>query len=339
MMLQGFRVRGQMKRVLAASFVVMGLSGCGGNSDMQTNCTTLPTLPMKSSYTVGFSQIGAEGGNPWRSAESASMQAEAVNRGVNLLFKDGLGIAQQQMADVQSLIAAKVDLLFMAPATESFATSVVQARQACIPVILVDRDVDHTVAVPGKDYVTFLGSDFVAQGKRAAEWLLTATSNTAKIIELEGTPGASPAILRKQGFDMRMSTEAGVTILSSTTANFNRADGQTVALAQLMAHPDATAIYAHNDEMGLGAIDAIKAFGKVPGKDILVVSIDGEKDALQAIIDGTLGCSVQSNPKFGPLASDAMSKFENRQSLPPWDVVQDLLFDKTNAQMYLADAF
>ena len=174
------------------------------------------------------------------------------------------------------MIAQGVDLIFLAPREEKpLIPAVMEAKKAGIPVILLDRNVDQRLAKPGEDYVTFIGSDFVEEGKRAAEWLIKAIGGKAKIIELEGTTGSSPANDRKKGFDEAIKGHAGMEIVASQSGDFARDKGRQVAETLLQAHPDATAIYAHNDEMAIGAIAALEAAGKVPGKDVLIVSIDG----------------------------------------------------------------
>jgi ribose transport system substrate-binding protein len=238
------------------------------------------------------------------------------------------------------MIAQKVDLIFMAPRSEKpLAEAALKAKAACIPVIMLDRDVDHSIAAPGKDYVTMIGSDFVKEGEMAAEWLAKATNNKAIIIELEGTVGSSPAIDRKKGFDEAIKKYPDMKIVASQTGDFARDKGRQVAETLLQAHPDATAIYAHNDEMAMGAIAALEAAGKVPGKDVIIVSIDGTKDAAQAIIDGKLGATVECNPKFGPKAFDTAIAYANGETFPAKIVNPDRFFDSTNAAAYLPEAY
>ncbi|HLZ57603.1 MAG TPA: ABC transporter substrate-binding protein [Ktedonosporobacter sp.] len=319
------------------------LAGCGGSAasgsgTTSSGCGTPPKLAKKDHYTVGFSQNASN--NPWRLAETASIKAEAAKRGDQLVLADANNSGDKQVADVQSMIAQKVDVILLAPITEkALVPAVLAARQACIPVILIDRDVDHTLAKPNQDYVTFIGSDFVQQGKRVADWLIQNTGGTAKIIELEGTTGASPAINRKKGFDDEIKTAPGMQILASQDGDFNRDTGRKVMETLLQAHPDVTAVYAHNDEMAIGAIAALKAAGKKPGKDVTVVSIDGEKDALNAIIAGEEGTSVQSSPFFGPISFQTIDQYASGQKLPDWIVVQDMQFTKDNAAQNLANSF
>ncbi len=297
-----------------------------------------PPLAKKDKYKVGFAQT--ESNNPWRLAQTASMKAEAQKRGIDLVYTDAAGSAAKQVSDVDSMIAQKVDMIFLAPREEvPLAAAVKKAKAAGIPVILLDRNVDASLAKPGEDYVTFIGSDFVEEGKRAAEWLIKATGGKAKIIELEGTTGSSPANDRKKGFDDRIKSESGMQILASQDGDFARDKGRQVMETLLQAHPDVTAVYAHNDEMAIGAIAALQAAGKTPGKDVIVVSIDGEKDALQAIIDGKLGASVECNPRFGPSAFDTMMKYAAGEKIPAKIINPDNFYDANNAKAEIANSY
>ena len=298
----------------------------------------VPALKQKTSYKIGFAQ--SESNNPWRLAETASMKDEAAKRGHQLVYTDAAGSAAKQVADVNSLIAQGVDAIFLVPREERpLIPAVMAAKKAGIPVILVDRDVDQKLAKAGTDFLTVLRSDFVEEGKRAGEWVATKTGGSAKIIELQGTTGASPANDRRRGFADAIKAHSGLQIVASQTGDFARDTGRQVAETLLQAHPDATVIYAHNDEMALGAIAAIEAAGKKPGKDVIVVSIDGEKDALQAIIDGKMGATVECSPKFGPVAFDTIEKYGRGEKIPPVIINSDRFFDETNAKELLSSAF
>jgi galactofuranose transport system substrate-binding protein len=332
------------KWLLIATIVIMlasMLAACSGGQTAKTDCSKDPTPPplaKKDKYKVGFSQV--ETNNPWRIAETESMKAEATKLGHELVYTDAGGSEAKQIADVESMIAQKVDLIFMAPRSEqALAEAVLKAKAACIPVILLDRDVDHSIAAPGKDFVTMIGSDFVEEGRRTAEWLANATNQTATIIELEGTVGSSPANDRKKGFDDEIAKYPNMKIVASQSGDFARDKGRQVAETLLQAHPDTTAIYAHNDEMAIGAIAALEAAGKVPGKDVIVVSIDGTKDATQAILDGTLGATCECSPKFGPKAFEVMAGYANGETYPAKIVNPDRFFDITNAAEYLPEAY
>jgi ribose transport system substrate-binding protein len=298
----------------------------------------LPPLAKKDSYRVGFAQI--ESNNPWRLAQTASMQDEAKKLGHQLIYTDAAGSAAKQVADVNSMVAQGVDVIFLPPREEKpLVPAIMNAKGAGIPVILVDRDVDHSLAKPGEDYVTFTGSDFVEEGKRVGEWLTKAMNGNAKIIEIEGTIGSSPANDRKKGFDEYVAQHSGMVILASQSGDFARDKGRQVMETLLQAHPEATAVYSHSDEMALGAISAIEAAGKVPGKDIIVVGIDGEKAALEAIIAGKMGATCECNPRFGPGAFAIMARYAAGEQLPPFIKNEDRFFDATNAKENVDSAF
>jgi ribose transport system substrate-binding protein len=297
----------------------------------------LPKLKEKKTYKVGFSQT--ESNNPWRLAETESVKAEAAKRGWQLVYTDAAGSAAKQVADVNTMIAQQVDVILLAPREEKpLVPAVMAAKKAGIPVILLDRRVDP-VAKPGRDYLTFIGSDFIEEGKRAGEWLAKATNGKATIIELEGTTGSSPANDRKKGFDEEIKKYPEMKIVASQTGDFARDKGRQVAETLLQAHPDATAIYAHNDEMAIGAIAALEAAGKKPGKDVTVVSIDGEKDGVQAITDGKMACSVECNPRLGTKAFEAIEAYAKGEKIPEWIKSDDHLFDSTNAKENLTTAY
>jgi ribose transport system substrate-binding protein len=311
-----------------------------GNSEAPSDvpaADNAPKLTKNSSYSVAFSQNASN--NPWRLAETASMKEEAKKAGIDLTITDANNDQSKQIADVKGLIAQKPDALFIAPITEQLGNVVKDAAAAGIPVFLLDRDVDHNVAKPGTDYVTVIQSDFIREGKRAAVQMAKATKGNATIIELEGTTGASPAIDRKKGFDDAIKDCSGMKVVVSQDADFTRATGQSVAETLLQSHPDATAIYAHNDEMAIGAIAAIKAIGKVPGKDIQVVSIDGEKDGLKAVQAGDLYATVECSPRFGPSAFQTMADYAAGKPVPTLIINSDQLFTKDNAAANVEKAY
>ena len=293
-------------------------SGGGGSGDL----------------TVGFSQIGAESG--WRTAETNSIREEAQKRGIDLKFSDAQQKQENQIRALRTFVAQGVDAIILAPVVETGWEPVLkEIKQAKIPVILVDRGVkvsDESL------YTTLIASDFVAEGRMAAEWLAKKTDGKANIAELQGTPGAAPAIDRARGFAEAIAKHPGMKIVKSQTGNFTRQGGKEVMEAFLKS-PEAgqiNAVYAHNDEMALGAIQAIEATGKKPGTDVLVVSIDGMRDAFQAMVDGKLNCTVECNPLLGPAAFDAVQKAVAGASLPKTTIVEDKLFDQSVAKDAIA---
>ncbi|WP_439629184.1 ABC transporter substrate-binding protein [Shinella sp.] len=298
----------------------------------------VPKLAQKDTYKVGFAQT--ESNNPWRIAQTNSMKAEAEKLGFQLVYTDAAGSAAKQVADVNSMIAQGVDVIFLAPREEKpLIPAVMAAKKAGIPVILLDRSVDPSLAKAGEDYLTFIGSNFVEEGKRVAEWLVKNANGKTKIIELEGTTGSSPANDRKKGFDEAIQAAGGFEIVASQTGDFARDKGRQVAESLLQAHPDADIIYAHNDEMAMGAIAALEAAGKVPGKDVLVLSIDGGKEAVQAVVDGRIAAVVECNPRFGPKAFETMMRYAKGEAIDPILVNEDKFYDASNAAAELANAY
>ena len=298
----------------------------------------LPKLAKKDKYTVGFAQ--SESNNPWRLAETKSMQDEADRLGWKLVVTDAASSTAKQASDVESMIAQKVDAIFLTPREEKpLVPAILKAKAAGIPVFLLDRNVDQTLAVGGKDYVTFIGSDFIQEGQRAADWLVKQTSGKANIIQLLGSTGASAANDRQKGFEDAIKSTPGMKIVASQDGDFTRDNGRKVMETLLQANPQVTAVYAHNDEMAIGAIAALQAAGKQPGKDIIIVSIDGEKDGIQAVIDGKLGATVECNPKFGPKAYETLLNYANGQTIAAKIINPDKFYDSSNAKESLAGSY
>lgn len=333
----------------ALILIVLGgllLTACGGSGSgstgstggANTSCGSPPKLTKATGLKVGFSQNISN--SPWRLAENKSMTDGAKAAGDTLIMTDAGGQDAKQVSDIQSLISQKVDVLIIAPLTETGQVSaILAAKKACIPVFLVDRDADHSLAKPGQDYVTFVGSDFVKQAQLVADTLIQATNGKAKIIELEGTSGATPAILRKKGFDDAIKSHPDMQIVASQDANFDRDTARQKMQTLLQAHPNVNAVYCANDEECQGAIAALKAAGKVPGKDVLVGSIDGETAGLQSIIAGEQLVSVTSNPRLGALTFQAISDYASGKSVATWVVQPDKTYTKDNAQANLVNGF
>lgn len=278
--------------------------------------------------TVGFAQTGAE--SAWRTANTNSMKAEAEKRGINLKFADGQGRQENQIRAIRSFIAQRVDVIVLAPIVETGWEPVLrEAKRAKIPVIITDR----TVKVGDESlYACFVGSDFLEEGRMAAAWLAKKTQSQARILELQGTPGSAPANDRRKAFAEGIAAHAGMKIIDSQSGDFRRAGGKEVMEAFLKKHGRAfDAVYAHNDDMALGAIQAIEAAGLKPGSDVIIVSIDAIKEAIQAVVDGKINCTVECNPLFGPKVYDLAAKLVAGETVPRLQYNKDELFDSTNA--------
>jgi ribose transport system substrate-binding protein len=286
---------------------------------------------------VGFSQTEEDG--PWRIAETNSMRAEAAKRGYELVYTNARGATAQQVSDLEDIIAQRVDAIFLAPReSKGYEAPLAAAKQANIPVFLIDRELEGPKA--GDDYVTFIGSNFIEEGKRAGEWLAKQTSGKAGIVELLGTAGSSVANDRHQGFADAIKAFPDMKIITAQDGNFTRAQGQKVMESLIQAHGKAiTAVYTHNDEMALGAIQALQAANMNPGKDVIVVSVDGQKSALEAIAGGTMNATVECNPRFGPVAFDTLEKFKRGEKIPAKIINEDRFFDSANAKQFVGEAF
>jgi ABC-type sugar transport system, periplasmic component len=285
---------------------------------------------------VGFSQM--EYNNMFRIAETNSIKEEAKKRGYEVLFTNGQSNAAKQIEDVRQLIAQKIDFLVLAPREyESLAPALKIAKKAKIPVILVDRD---AAGKPGIDYVTLIASDFIQEGERAATWLAKETKGKTTIIELAGTIGASAARDRAAGFRRGIAKYPGMKIIASQSGDFDRTIGQKVMENLIQVYNGRfNSVFAQNDEMAIGAIQALKAAGISPGKDVLLVSIDGEQDGLKAIVAGELGASVECSPIFGPKVFDVIEDILKGKKIPPRIVNTDRFFDASNAEAFIKDAY
>ncbi|GLW73781.1 LacI family transcriptional regulator [Kitasatospora phosalacinea] len=294
-------VAGAMVAVLTAC----GSGGGGGSADKGAG----------HKLVVGFSQVGAESG--WRTANTKSIQESAKKAGIELKFSDAQQKQENQIKAIRSFIQQKVDVIAFSPVVESgWDTVLKEAKDAHIPVILTDRAVDS------KDeslYVSFLGSDFVEEGKKAGDWLVkeyASAGGDVNIVQLEGTTGSAPANDRKSGFADAIKGEPKFKVVASQTGDFTRAKGKEVMQAFLKSQPKIDVLYAHNDDMALGAIQAIEEAGKKPGTDIKIVSVDGVKDALSAMSQGKINYDVECNPLLGDQLMDLVKKVKAGESVP-----------------------
>ena len=288
----------------------------------------IPSHAADKPIVLGFSQIGAE--SAWRTANTQSIKDAAHQDKVNLVFSDAQQKQENQIKALRSFVAQGVDVIAFSPVVETgWEPVLTEIKDAGIPVILSDRAVD--VSDPTL-YATFIGSDFVEEGKKAGNWLADKTGGKATIVELSGTPGAAPALNRAKGFREAIATHPDMKIIKSQSGDFTRTKGKEVMEAFLRA-PDAkniTALFAHNDDMALGAIQAIEEAGLQPGKDIIIVSIDGVKDALEDVKSGKLNCSVECNPLIGDQIMDLAKKLAAHQDVPKRINSKEGLFDSSN---------
>lgn len=288
----------------------------------------LPLAISAKTLRVGFAQTGAE--SAWRTANSESMKSEAAKRGIELKFADAQGKQENQIRAVRSFITQGVDAIVIAPIVETGWEPVLrEAKRAKIPVILTDRTIQ---TADESLFVCFIGSDFYEEGRMAADWLAKHTGGKGRIVELQGTPGSAPANERRKAFADGLKKFPDLKIIDSQSGNFERAGGKQVMEAFLKKHGKAVQIvYAHNDDMALGAAQAIEEAGLKPGKDITLVSIDAIREAVKAVSDGRLNCTVECNPLFGPKVFDTVTKVLAGETVPKKSFNKDELFDASNA--------
>jgi ABC-type sugar transport system substrate-binding protein len=287
---------------------------------------------------VGFSQSEEET-NPFRIAETQSIRDEAENVGVEkLIVTNAASQISKQNSDIQDMLAQGAEVLIVAPLNADGLEPAFQAAaDQNVPVFLIDREV---TAEPCENYITFMGSNFIRQGKQAADLLAEATGEQAQVAILEGTPGASVSADRQSGFVDQLEAEyPDMEVAASQTANFVRTEGQTVMEQLLQSNPDINAVYAHNDEMALGAIQAIRDAGKTPGDDVKIVSIDGTEGAVQALAQGQMNGVVESNPRFGPLAFQTVEQFLSGEPIPQKIIIEDRIYTPENAEENLGAAY
>ena len=283
--------------------------------------------------TIGFSQIGSE--SAWRTAFTEAVQAEAEARGINLLFSDAQQSQENQIAAMRAWLAqGDVDAIILAPVIESGWDDVLQeAADSDVPVVIVDRNVDSDESL----YVTRVSSDFVHEGRLAATWLVQATSGDCNIVELYGTVGSAAAEDRHTGFVEVMDLFANMEIIVSETGNFVRSEGKTVMESILSSEDPANicALFAHNDDMAIGAVEAIKEAGLSPAEDILVVSVDAIPDIFDSMDAGDVNATVELSPFMGGPAFDAAIAYLNGEEVPKWIPVGGGLY--TTRAAYDAD--
>jgi len=321
------RVLQRLGAGLAIGLLATALAACG-NSDTGSK----PSGDKK--LVLGFAQVGAESG--WRTANTQSIKDSAAAAGIELKFDDAQGHQENQIKAIRNFIQQKVDVIAFSPVVESGWDTVLQeAKDANIPVILTDRAVDS----PDKTlYKTFIGSDFVKEGRLAGEWLVNAEKGKTgpiNIVEIQGTTGSAPANDRKKGFGAAIAADPNLKIIASQSGDFTRAGGKSVMEAFLKANPKIDVLFAHNDDEGLGALEAITAAGKVPGKDITIITIDAVHDGMQALADGKFNFIAECSPLLGPQLMDLVKKVTKGEAVEPRILTQETTFTQEQAKAAL----
>ena len=286
---------------------------------------------------VGFSQSEKEA-NPFRIAETQSIKDEAEKVGVKkLLVTNAQSQLSKQISDIQDLVAQGAQALIVAPLNSTgLEPALAAAKEKGVPVITIDRKL--TGAQPCSDYLTFIGSNFVEQGERAAAQMIEATGGSGKVATLLGSSGNNVTTDRNAGF-LKGIEGSDLEVVAEQTGNFNRQEGQAVTEQFLQSQPDLDAIYAHNDEMALGAVVALRSAGKEPGKDVKVISIDGTRNAVEQVVKGSINGVVESNPRFGPIAFATLSSFLSGDAIAPDLIISDKEYTPENAEAEVGGAY
>lgn len=317
--------------VAVSAVALAALSACGSSSAATPGASG--GAAGGKAIVMGFSQVGAESG--WRTANTKSVQESAKTAGVELKFSDAQQKQENQIKAIRSYIQQKVDVIAFSPVVETgWDTVLLEAKRANIPVILTDRAVDSEDKTL---YKTFLGSDFIAEGKKAGDWLVKDSQGKSEVdvVELQGTTGAAPAIDRKEGFADAIKAAPQIKVIASQTGDFTRSGGKQVMEAFLKSNPKIDVVYAHNDDMGLGAIEAIEAAGKVPGKDIKIITVDAVHDGMQALADGKINYIVECSPLLGDQLMDLAKKVVAGESVPERVVTEETAFTQEQAKAAL----
>lgn len=270
-----------MKKFLTLALALVLVMGCVANA---------------SALTVGFSQVGQE--SDWRTANTDDMCAAVEAEGWTLVYDDAQQKQENQVKALRNFITQGVDyILFTGVVTTGWDEVLKEVNEAEIPLLLLDRMPDCMDQI---DYVAAFGGDFLEEGRRMARWTVNYfnTTDDVNVVILEGTTGAAAATDRTKGIQEVLANHPNFKIIASQTGNFTRAEGQAVMESFLKAHDDIDVLLAENDDMALGAIDAIKAAGKVPGNDIIIVGCDSVKAAFDAIVAGDMNCTVECNPLY-----------------------------------------
>ena len=297
------------------------LAGCSGGSNKGADAA----------ITVGFSQVGAE--SEWRTANTRSIKESLVEPAFQLKFSDGQQKQENQIKALRSFIAQRVDVIAFSPVVETGWDTVLQeARAAGIPVVLTDRTVNADASL----YVTLIGSDFVEEGRRAARWLIedsAGRNGPIRVVELQGTVGSAPANDRMRGFLEVIGKDPRFEIVRSQSGDFTRAKGKEVMEAFIKAEKQKKidVLFAHNDDMAIGAIQAIEEAGLKPGEDIRIVSIDGVRGAFEAMKDGKLNATVECNPLLGAQLAQLIRDVHAGKPVPKRVVVEEGVFTREQA--------
>jgi len=283
---------------------------------------------------VGYAQVGAE--SDWRTANTVSFQETFVEEnGYKLIFDDAQQKQENQIKAIRNFIQQDVDYIVLAPVVETgWETVLEEAKEAGIPVILSDRMIDVS---DDSLYTAWVGGNFVKEGHDCVDWLagyleeLGRADEEINIVTLQGTIGSSAQVGRTKGVEEKLPEHPNWNMLDKQTGEFTQSKGQEVMESFLKSYDDIDVVIAENDNMAFGAIDAIKAAGKDPGEDIIIIGFDAVKAAFEAMIAGDMNCSVECNPLHGPRVAEIIQKLEKGEEVEKTWYVDEGVFPASEA--------
>jgi len=285
---------------------------------------------------VGFSQIGAE--SAWRTCNTRSVQDAAAEQGVQLVYANAEQKQENQIKALRSFIAYQVDVIAFVPiVTDGWDNVLQEARDAGIPVLVTDRKID---VADESLYAGFIGTDSLKEGRNAGLFVLdkfkekrerfAETEEYINIVELFGTEGSSVALGRAEGFREILEPHREFQIIYSKSGDFLRSKGYELAVEFLEMDQDIDVIFSHNDGMTLGVIEAMEEKGLLPGTDIVIITIDAQQAAIDALRDGKVNCVIECNPKTGPEIIKLAERLAAGEHIPRLQYVHEEVFYETD---------
>lgn len=301
---------------------------------LKVNSSASAALPPSKTIVLGFSQLGSE--STWREANTKSIQSAAREAGISLILKNAEQSQEKQIEAIRSFIDSNVDIIAIAPVVQTGWDEILEeAKLAGIPVIILDRSV---IVKDSSLYVTCIGSDFFEEGVKAAKYMIDKMRHDPgqiHIAELQGTIGSTPSIDRGRGFRETIKNRTSFEITLTQPADFTKEGGRKV-MREFLSRPAEEwpqVLFSHNDDMAIGAVEAIEEAGLKPGTDIIIISVDGTKRAFEQMIAGNINAVVECNPLLGPLLMQATQEIMSGRTLPKRMVPAEDIFPQELAAM------
>ncbi|MBQ9944039.1 MAG: ABC transporter substrate-binding protein [Clostridia bacterium] len=326
----------KIRMILFLLVIVCLLGGCAAPAAVP------PDETYEKLIVVGFSQVGAE--SDWRNANTRSMQqALSAENGFRLIIDDAQQKKERQITAIRNFIHQGVDYIVLAPTTEDgWDTVLAEAKAAGIPVIIIDRMIDSSLATGDtgdQHFTSWIGSDFQRQGDAAVQWLEKQFGEQPlRIIHLQGNYGSSAQVGRTTSLEKGLDRNPHWTLVARDSGDFTQAKGQELVEAYLASGLDFNVIFAENDNMAYGAIDALKNAGITPGEDVIIVSFDANRRALEMVMNGEINFDVECNPLHGPRVQAVIEQLERGETPPRFTFVDETSFDADSLTQQIIDS-